>query len=1003
MVVYPAGSQTYPFKTYADKGFNANQIFALYQDKTGYIWIGTGVGVVRYDAREFRTFSVENGLPANEVLVLTPGDSNTIWIGTALGLASMKWDYNQNQPVMSTQSFFKRFSISALWHTPRGLWVGTRRNGLYFLPHSDSINITTLREKVSVKEIKADVQGNIWVLDDTGLSQFDPKGKHIAHYTLKIKGRLKTFLFTPQQIWLGASSGLYKLQRHPDGRLFPAKRLLKADINRLTLHHASLWIAADKGLYRLNNGSLQGWNRTNGMPGVDIRAMLFDQEDNLWLGSYNRGLFSFNNRRIYSYTEKDGLASPVVNGIAYDPAIRGRLLATDKGIYRIVNGRLSRDPRFRALDDEIIWFIYPDREGRLWFGGEDILARYDKGELKRIRLQSLQVESTFIDMAEDHEGIYWFATTVGLFSLNKKEDKTYPEIAGHNIRSVWDITPLKDKKELLIGTDNGLVRYKNGAFQFIQQQDGLPDRAIYTITRDTQGIIWLGADRGIIKMNGDQFRLYGRSNGLNGTIIAQILPDPKRGGIWICSDEGLQYFRNGKAGLSVTKTDGLVGNEFTTQNASMLDTSGRLWLGLFGGLTVLESDWVFRPMPQPKIIIHKASRLTGRSRTAEPLKRGDSFTRLHPGILFDVQGLYYYNPEALILEYRLNNLDNNWIELPPGSRIRYNSLAPGAYTLQLRARVGETVFHFPQLDFPFTVRQPFWLSWWFIFIMIVLVTLPFIWYFRYKAHQIAAVNRALQEKISQSTRELELTGALLANIVEHSGHMLITVDMKGRIITWNKRAEEVFNYPKSHILHKSIDVLDSPEDAWPFEKIIRKAAQNDVIRMLELRKKSSDGRIVELVASATALKDKKGNVSLINLNMEDFSEHNRDLEDRINRERLLAGIEALNRLLATLSHYINNAIASISGMAQLVSMDKKYQDKFNEITRFQIKRIQAVLVSLSDLVRSLNIKTRDYVGEKGTLFDIEQQINRFIESVQNNPSRQMSFLDKKEATDDDQD
>ena len=99
------------------------------------------------------------------------------------------------------------------------------------------------------------------------------------------------------------------------------------------------------------------------------------------------------------------------------------------------------------------------------------------------------------------------------------------------------------------------------------------------------------------------------------------------------------------------------------------------------------------------------------------------------------------------------------------------------------------------------------------------------------------------------------------------------------------------------------------------------------------------------------------------------------------KEKMLAGYEAINNLLVTLSHHINNSTASISGMAQLAEIDGKYNKKFVEVTNFQVFRIQAVLKSLGNLVDRLNLKTKNYVGDSESLFDIDDEIASFISTM----------------------
>ncbi len=988
LVIDLVSGQTYRFNTYRDKGYSANQIFSLLQDDNGYIWIGSGVGLSHYDSDRFQTYTVDNGLPANEILSLAQDSSGALWVGTALGMARIIPRNDGTVTIKNGPPFFSRYSISTLAIQKDWLWIGTRRNGLYRVNLKKEVPVKTFSKGVSVKEIKLSADGSVWVLDENGLKRYNITGRLLKNYPLDVGARLKSFLPVQNSIWLGTGRGLYRVDmENGRPRPFPLPGVKTIDVNRIISgRDGALWLAVNKGLFRVERDRVDYWHKKNGLPGEDIRALLFDRENNLWAGSYTNGLFSFSNRYVFSYTEKDGLLSPAVNCVTDDPATGRRLLATDRGVFVTTDSGLKRDPRFTALNDNIIWFIYRDNRGDLWLGGEDVLMRYSGGKLRRIKLDSITAECTFLDMLQDKAGRYWFATTIGLFARDGQGEYAFPEFARHDIRSVWDVFQASTDT-LFFGTDNGLAFYDGRGFQFMQDAQGLPDRAIYTIAEDAAGGIWLGGDRGIILRRNNRYTLYGREAGFEGTIIAQILSDPWRKGLWVCTDKGIQFFKDGRAGRPFRAIDGLAGDEFTTQNSTWMAPDGRLWLGVFGGLTVLDPRWMFREMPLPRVFYRRAGYAAAPDSQLNDLNGDVVIPYDQANIVFDVQGIYYYNPSALQLEYRLDGYDTDWQQARPVQVIRYNRLSPGVYHFRIRARLGDQIIPLNGLDRSFEVDHPFWFSWWFIALVFVVAMFPLLLYFRYQSGKMEEVNKALQEQISKNSRDLALAEALLENIVEHSGHILITVDVKGRIVTWNKRAEEIFGFSKDYILHKSVSLLDIDNDPAAFDSILKDTLRGGVLRMLEIKKKSADGRLVELVATATALKDRDDRNSLISLDMEDFSERNRLMELRINRERLLAGIEALNRLLATLSHYINNSIASISGMAQLVQMDDSYQEKFNEITQFQVRRIQAVLASLGELVRSLNVQTRDYVGEHDRLFDIEQQINAFIDSFHNSQKK----------------
>ncbi len=975
-------AQKYHFKNYKEFGFTQNQIFSILQDQNRFLWFGSGVGLSRYDSENFLHFTVEDGLPANEILSMTIDNQNRLWAGTGLGLAVFELSSTFKPKLIDVHRELSVYSITQLVVMGDKLYVGTRRNGLFLLDLSDPrFLIKKLTGEISIKDIIIDQEQNTaFVLHEFGFCHFGD-GIKIDSMQIATKNRLKCMLKKRGDIfWIGTSNGIIEID-YKKKKQSVLKQAPELDYNCfLQKNDNIIWAGTDKGLVRFSD-EIEIIDRSKGLPGHDIRALLYDHEGNLWIGSYTSGLFKFSDPDLINYSENNGLISNVVNAVMSESEGR-KLVGTDQGIFKIEDYKLSRDKRFQNLNNEIIWFIYLDERGSIWTGGEDILYVLNGDKNKPFKIDPLKVETTFLDMMQDSKGRYWFGTTVGLYSVSADKHYEFPELKKHGIRAIWDIEELSDGR-IFIGTDNGLVIYTvEEQFQFINQQKGLPDRAVYEIHEDKNKNIWLGSDLGLILMekNGN-FRLFDSENGLRGKIMSQILED-EHAGFWLCTDRGMQYFNNGKAEQWFGLKDGLVGEEFTTQNSSLIAEDGRFWLGLFGGLTIMNPYKNKHFEITPYIYLQEASYFQNVGEKKSLFSLENPIPYDNNNLFYKLLGVYYYNENDLNYLYKLEGFENEWSVANRGQVIRYSNLSPGDYSFQVKPVIEGNPIDSIFIAQSFFIDYPFWQKpLFFIFAIVFFVGSGYFIYYS-KTQRITALNRELQSQIDKNVQQLELAKATIENIIENSGSILITTDHKGRITTWNKRAHEVFGFSKDFVLHKHLGFLDLEEDVFGFQSIVDGVIENGELRQIEARKKTKNGEIKDLIITATPLSDQQGKAGLISFNMEDFSERNRLTELRINREKLLAGIEALNNLLATLSHYINNSTAAISGMAQLAELNPKYNSQFHNVVNTQIKRIKAVIKSLSTLVEQLNLKTKDYVGEKDRLFDIEKEISEFLTSVE---------------------
>ena len=84
------GQRILQFETYnTDNGISDNTVFAISQDRQGYIWIGTSDGLNRFDGKYFRIFRLARPIPGalqnNTISVLFSDSRGILWIGTRGG------------------------------------------------------------------------------------------------------------------------------------------------------------------------------------------------------------------------------------------------------------------------------------------------------------------------------------------------------------------------------------------------------------------------------------------------------------------------------------------------------------------------------------------------------------------------------------------------------------------------------------------------------------------------------------------------------------------------------------------------------------------------------------------------------------------------------------------------------------------------------------------------------------------------------------------------------
>jgi len=349
-------------------GLSNDAVRAMYEDRERNIWVSTDGGLDRFHETAVSTLSTKQGLSNDRVTSVLAGRDGTVWIGTFEGLN--RWKDGQltvyrNERVPAPTGADRadnvrevvgrglpEHGVHSIFEDSRGrVWIPTGfafgyLNGERFVP----VDMGHAIDRVNSYSIAEDSHGAIWIATlELGLVRVDPVGgvREIPVASLNRAGDvLSTLLSDPagDGVWVGfQNSGLAYLV---DGRIRKAYAtsdgLAGGRITGLYRDaRGTLWIAAEQGLSRLENGRLTTFTSRNGLPCDGIHWVIEDGAHALWMDT-PCGLV-----RI-ALAELDA-ASP----------IHAAVLATSDGV-PIVSGIGGYSPHVtRSLD------------GRLWFAGND--------------------------------------------------------------------------------------------------------------------------------------------------------------------------------------------------------------------------------------------------------------------------------------------------------------------------------------------------------------------------------------------------------------------------------------------------------------------------------------------------------------------------------------------------------------------------------------------------------------------------------------------------------
>lgn len=272
--------------------------------------------------------------------------------------------------------------------------------------------------------------------------------------------------------------------------------------------------------------------------------------------------------------------------MAIVPARNGYLwLGTAEGLARFDGVRFETFDRGNtpAIGNNIIWALFEGDDGTLWigtYGGG--LVRYAKGVFKSFTKEQGLADNVVLSIAQDRRGDVWIGTAGGLSRLRGEEIVSFSGTRGLGSDPVNAL--LSDHQGTLwVGTIAGLFRSRGESFERFTGNGGLAKESIEALGEDRTGRLWVGTTA-LHRITEGEAVVFGEREGIPRRPLSRVWEDPD-GNLWAASrGGGVCRLRDGKAACFGTK-DGLSDSMVWSLAG---DREGSLWIGTdVGGLNRL--------------------------------------------------------------------------------------------------------------------------------------------------------------------------------------------------------------------------------------------------------------------------------------------------------------------------------------------------------------------------------------------------------------------------------
>ncbi len=472
---------------------------SLAQTPDGYLWIGTSGGLARFDGVSFVVFNRENtaAFLDDSVYSLLVAKDGTLWAGTEGG-GLIRYKDGRFRVFGVAEGLTNGFVRAIYEDRNRQLWVGTDA-GLFRL-QNESLERVDGRDgapPINVNTICEDRAGRLLV---GGMGLLILRGQEMNYYTSSeslADNSVRTIRQTADgAVWIGAISGLRRLERGVIGDPFKAPKILSG-VNISVLLESrggEVWIGAyGQGLMRYQMGRAGRIDRFSApatLPHNNVLALFEDNEDNVWVGAQG-GLLRLSPSAASAITTADG-APQSINTIYQDPLGDLFVTALNGKLFRVARRTLAPVQLPTPLSRMSVRNLFRDSRKALWIGtdGQGV-ARIDAGEVARFTMKQGLVNDFIRAFCEDREGGLWIGTDGGLSRFHQGRFQNFTTENGLAYDSIRALL-LDRSGDLWVATDGGLSCIRAGDDHFNPSLERLRGQKVWALYEDTEGKLWIG-------------------------------------------------------------------------------------------------------------------------------------------------------------------------------------------------------------------------------------------------------------------------------------------------------------------------------------------------------------------------------------------------------------------------------------------------------------------------------------------------------------------------------
>ena len=464
----PQGIVRYDQKSYTlfstSNGLPKNRVWwinnrgsCIFEDSRNNIWMATNDGLVQFNNGTMKTITKADGLLDNRARNVLEDSHGTLWIVTNEGINSFSngtiKSYKPPIPFEAVNSALMDKDDDIWLATEHGLW--RFREGTY-----DHFGREGGMSDESCASVFVDAEGSVWFGNNSdGLHRLR-EGKFVTFGKERgIKDDVISCVFEDSRgnLWLGSVSGGIAKLSGGSTTVYDEKNGLTRNIKGVAeAPDGTIWFVATDGLHTLRNGKIARVSTGAGLDSSDLRALFFRSSGELIVADSRFVCRQKDNRfeKVFLGKVSDDRVTGGISIVIEDAEANLWIGTFNDGLYRYGHDTLTHFTASQGFTGVRVFAVIPDHNGTIWIGtAEDGVYRFRDGKFIQYSPENGLFDYSAASIIEDDSGSMWFANNKGIYRIKKQalEDFAAGKTTSYSFDSYGTADGMKSRETNVIG------------------------------------------------------------------------------------------------------------------------------------------------------------------------------------------------------------------------------------------------------------------------------------------------------------------------------------------------------------------------------------------------------------------------------------------------------------------------------------------------------------------------------------------------------------------------